>query len=115
MKKPLPKIIFALLSIILIFTACTEPEEFENVLIGSWKYTDYQTGDWEKIVFHENLDYILYNFSSYSQSTSSYSGTYSYTDTTFTLERRATTNIVFKYAVSDNYLIVYPGKTYVRQ
>jgi len=101
----------------LVFSGCTEPEEFENVLIGSWKHTDYQTGDWEKITFEEDLDYRLVNYDATLMQTVAIEGEYSYTDTTFTLKRRGGTgsNIVFKYLVDDTSLLVYPGKLYYRQ
>ena len=115
MKKTLPTLIFALMGLLLIFTACNEPEEFENVLIGSWKHTDYQTGDWEKIIFEEDLDYRLINYDGETYQTSAIYGTYTYTDTTFTFEQRYSSNIIFKYVVDDEFLYVFPGKTYVRQ
>ena len=117
MKKTLPAMMIAFLSILMIFSACTEPEEFENVLIGSWKYTNYQTGEWEKIVFKGTLDFNLYHYFPESGSTTGIMGTYTYTDTTYTL-KTGTSNpnyIVFKYAVSGDYLVIYPGKTYIRQ
>ena len=115
MKKKLRNIVFSLLGILLIFSACTGPEEFENVLIGTWKYINYQTGDWETIRFDEDLDYRLVNYNATSMQTVAIEGEYSYTDTTFTLERQGTYNLVFKYAVEDNALIVFPGKIYYLQ
>ena len=117
MNKTLPKIIFALIGILLMVSACTEPEEFDNVLIGTWKHTDYQTGDWEKITFDEDLDYRLINYNATTLQTVAIEGDYAFTDTTFTLKSRGKTtkNIQFKYALKDNYLLVYPGKVYFRQ
>ncbi len=114
MKKHL-KILLAIFSILILISACTEPEEFDNVLIGSWKYIDYQTGDWEKIIFYEALDYRLENYSASTVQTATVTGTYTYTDTTFTFERRSLPDIVFQYVVSGNNLHVHPGKTYLRQ
>jgi hypothetical protein len=117
MDKTLPKILFTLIGILLMISACTEPEEFENVLIGSWKYTNYQTGNWEKIVFYDDLDYRLINYMSSTSQTTTVTGTYTYTDTTFNLKSGGSNpiEVVFKYAVSDDRLLVYPGKTYIRQ
>ncbi|MCD6446560.1 MAG: hypothetical protein J7L40_00165 [Candidatus Marinimicrobia bacterium] len=115
MMKKHTKILLSILSILLLLSACTEPEEFDNVLIGSWKYIDYQTDDWEKIIFQENLDYRLENYSASLIQTVTVTGTYAYTDTTYTFERRHYPDIVFKYVVSGNNLYVYLGKTYIRQ
>lgn len=115
MKKTLLYSLIALIGIMFLFTACNEPEEFENVLIGSWKHIDYQTGDWEKIIFDEDLDYTLTNYDAYYLTTSTYTGTYSYTDTTFTLEQRYSSDIIFQYVIDNDFLYVSPGKTYVRQ
>ncbi|MCK5817407.1 MAG: hypothetical protein KAH15_05335 [Candidatus Marinimicrobia bacterium] len=109
------KILLSMLSILLLLSACTEPEEFDNVLIGSWKYIDYQTDDWEKIIFQEDLDYRLENYSASTAGTIAITGTYAYTDTTFTFERRNYPDIVFQYVVSGDILYANPGKTYIRQ
>ena len=117
MKKTLSLIVFPILLLALFLSSCEDPIEYENVLIGSWKYTDYQTGDWEKISFYEDLDYRLVNFNANYDQTTTVTGTYTYTDTTFTLKSRGASplEVVFMYAVDDVQLLVYPGKTYVRQ
>ena len=113
-KKPILKLSI-LCFLALLVSNCLGPEEYENVLIGTWKYINYQTDDWEKITFNENKTYSLENYDAATYQRVIYSGNYAYTDTTFSLKRNGASNIVFKYAVSGNYLYVYPGKTYILQ
>jgi len=114
MKKH-TKIILSILTLLLLLSSCTSPEEIENVLIGTWKYMNYQTGDWEKITFNEDLTYRLENYSGPTYSSVVYSGTYHYDVDSFVFERRGTSDIAFIYQVSGDNLIISFGKTYVRQ
>jgi hypothetical protein len=104
-----------LLSILVLFSACTEPEETENLLIGTWKYMNYQTGDWEKIIFREDLTYRLENFSGSTYETAVVTGSYRYDDEKFIFERMGTSDIGFYYVISGTSLIIADGKTYTKQ
>lgn len=115
MKKKLLLKLSILFFLALLVSNCLGPEEYENVLIGSWKYINYQTDDWEKITFTENKTYSLENYDAATYQKVIYSGKYTYTDTTFSFRRDGASDIVFKYVVSGNYLYVYPGKTYILQ
>ncbi len=41
MMKKNTKIILSILTLLLLLSSCTAPEEIENVLIGTWKYMNY--------------------------------------------------------------------------
>ncbi|MCF7832179.1 MAG: hypothetical protein K9N05_01210 [Candidatus Marinimicrobia bacterium] len=115
MKKKYTKILLLILSILLLFSACTEPEEIENPLIGTWKYMNYQTGDWEKITFREDLTYRLENYNGTSYESVVITGNYHFDEEKYVFERRGLDDIGFFYEISGNNLIVTYGKTYVRQ
>ena len=109
------KIIPVILLLLIILSACTQPEEIENVLIGTWKYMNYQTGDWEKITFNEDLTYRLENYNGETYQLATYTGTYRYDEDKFIFERRGRDDIGFYYVISGDNLIIASGKTYVRQ
>ena len=109
------KILLSILTLLLLLSSCTSPEEIDNVLIGAWKYMNYQTGDWEKITFDEDLTYRLENYSGTTYTSVVYTGTYHYDEDTFVFERRGTDDIAFIYQISGDNLIISFGKTYVRQ
>ncbi|MEA2076748.1 MAG: hypothetical protein U9O95_01860 [Candidatus Marinimicrobia bacterium] len=113
--KKYTKILLSIFSILLLFSACTAPEEIENVLIGTWKYMDYQTGDWEKITFREDLTYRLENYDGVLYQTVVITGTYSFDEEEFIFERRGIASVVFPYQISGNNLTIAFGKIYVRQ
>ncbi|MEA3391407.1 MAG: hypothetical protein U9Q91_00350 [Candidatus Marinimicrobia bacterium] len=115
MMKKYTKIILSILTLLLLLSSCSSPEEIENVLIGTWKYMNYQTGDWETIIFREDLTYRLENYNGTTYSSVVYSGTYHYDVDSFVFERRGTSDIAFIYQISGNNLVISFGKTYVRQ
>ena len=116
MKKTtfLSSIILTLLLLMLV--ACNTEPEFENHLVGSWKFIDYQTDSWEKIIFKENQSYELHNYDSDYQQTVRYAGSYTFTDTTYSLRQYNTsTYFKFKYVILNNKLYVQHGNTYTKQ
>ena len=115
MIKKHTKIILSIITLLILLSSCTTPEEIENLLIGTWKYMNYQTGDWEKITFREDLTYRLENYNGTTYTSVVYSGTYHYDEETFVFERRGTDDIAFIYQISGDNLIISFGKTYVRQ
>ena len=76
---------------------------------------NYQTGDWEKITFNEDLTYRLENYSGSTYETVVITGTYHFDEEKYVFERRGTSDIAFLYEISGDNLIVSFGKTYVRQ
>ena len=88
MKKTTRISLAAIIILVILLFACTGPEETPNELLGSWKYTNYQTGDWEKLTFKDDLTYVLVHYDGTYYTTTTYSGTYSYTETSFTLKQR---------------------------
>jgi hypothetical protein len=116
MEKKLPLKLLAFIILGLLLANCGNEVEFENHLIGTWKYINYQTDDWEKIIFDGNKSYELQNYTASSLQTVKYSGSYTYTDTTFSLRQYNTTSIcTFLYAIETERLYVYHGKTYTKQ
>jgi len=115
MMKKHTKIILSIISILLLLSSCTGPEDIENVLIGTWKYMDYQTGNWEKITFNEDLTYRLVNYSGETYESIVITGTYYYDEKKYVFERRGTSDIGFYYSISGDNFSVVDGKTYVRQ
>jgi hypothetical protein len=107
--------VILLLPLLIILSSCTRPEEIENPLIGIWKYMNYQTGDWEKITFSEDLTYRLENYNGTTYQTVIYSGTYTFDEEKFIFERRGYDDIAFYYEISGDNLIISFGKTYIRQ
>ena len=76
---------------------------------------NYQTGDWETIIFREDLTYRLENYSGTTYSSVVVTGTYRFDEEKYIFERRGTSDIGFYYSISGNNLSVVEGKTYVRQ
>ncbi len=89
-------------------------EEIENVLIGTWKNMSYQTGNWEKITFHEDLSYRLETYSGITYRSTVISGTYRYDEEQFILEERMGSDYAFSYSVSGDSLFTM-DKIYLRQ
>lgn len=115
MKNISLKLSAVLLIMLTVLISCTQPEEIENLLIGRWKYMNYQTGDWEEITFNEDLTYRLENYDGELHQTAIYSGTYSYDEEKFIFERRGYDDIAFFYVISGDNLTISFGKTYIRQ
>jgi hypothetical protein len=115
MMKKHTKIILSILSILLLLSSCTGPEDIENLLIGTWKYMDYQTGNSETITFREDLTYRLVNYDGETYESIVLTGTYRYDEEKYIFERRGTSDIAFIYEISGDNLSISFGKTYVRQ
>ena len=113
MKKYFKISLLLLISLFLLL-GCFGNEEIENVLIGTWKYMNYNTGDWEKITFNEDLTYRLENYNGATYQTAVITGTYTYDEERYVLERRGAAGVAIDYSVSGNNLYAL-GHTYTRQ
>ncbi len=113
MKKYFKISLLLLISLFLLL-GCFGNEEIENVLIGTWKYMNYNTGDWEKITFNEDLTYRLENYNGTTYQTAVTTGAYTYDEDRFTYERRGAVDISFNYSISGNNLYIL-GRAYIRQ
>ncbi|MDD3716269.1 MAG: hypothetical protein PHT46_04090 [Candidatus Marinimicrobia bacterium] len=93
---------------------CLGPEPEENLLLGSWKYSSYYTGSWEKITFREELTYRLETYNGESYQLNVLEGTYRYDARKFILEQRFTGDVAFQYQISGDSLFTM-NKVYLRQ
>ncbi len=113
--KKLTCLLFVVITLLaLVLTGCNTEPQFENNLIGSWKYVNYYTDDWEMITFKENLQYELRNYTASSGGVAMRTGDYTYTDTTYSL-KLVRTYYTFKYAIEGNRLYIQNGYTYTKQ
>lgn len=116
MKKKLLLTLPIISILMLLLVSCNIGLEFENQLIGTWKSIDYQTDDWERIAFKENKSYQVSMYNAETSTISSQSGTYTYTDTTFSLRQYNSSNkYTFLYSITENQLSLVNGKTYIKQ
>lgn len=113
MKKIFPQIPPVFLVVLLII-GCFGSDPGENRLIGTWKYSNYYTGSWEKITFREELTYRLETYNGELYQSSVLEGTYRYDQEKFILERRYGTDTAFEYFISGDSLITM-DKLYLRQ
>lgn|GEM_PF-1150753 len=112
MYKPFQKNM--MLFCILCLFGCLGPEPAENLLTGSWKYSSYYTGSWEKIIFNKELTYRLETYNGETYQLSILEGTYRYDARKFILEQRLTGDVAFQYLISGDSLITM-NKVYLRQ
>ena len=108
-------LIAAVLLLLFLSAACVRPDEdIENVLIGTWKHMNYNSGDWEKITFREDMSYRLVTYDGSLYTTNILSGTYRFTEEQFIFEQRYGNDFAFSYTVSGDSLITM-NKVYLRQ
>ncbi len=103
-----------LLLLLFSFFACLSPKPKENPLLGSWKYSNYYTGSWEKIIFRGELSYRLETYNAESNHRNVLEGTYRYDSRKFILEQRYSRDVVFEYQIHGDSLISM-SKVYLRQ
>ncbi len=107
-------LIFTLGVLWLLIAGCMGSEAPENVLAGKWKYTSYYTGNWEKIIFREDLSYRLETYNAASHNSTVMTGTYRYDEDQFVLQQRTGMDYAFDYSVSGDSLFTM-HKIYLRQ
>jgi hypothetical protein len=83
-----------------------------NILVGSWKYTNNSTGDWEMIVFNKDMTFEITGSTSPNESTI---GQYTFDDKFFILKFNNRDDLEFEYRLTDNSLIVSGIRTYYKQ
>ncbi|MBN2781599.1 MAG: hypothetical protein JXR21_06515 [Candidatus Marinimicrobia bacterium] len=103
-----------ILVFLLLLTACAGVEDPENLLIGTWKHINYQTGDWEKITFNEDKTYRLENYDGATYQTSVLAGNYTFDEERFVIKQRFSYDIAYYYTISGDNLY-FGGLIYVRQ
>jgi hypothetical protein len=104
----------ALFSVFLLLLSCFGSDPGENRLIGTWKYSSYYTGSWEKIIFREDLSYRLETYNGETFQSSAINGTYRYDQEKFILEQYRNNDVAFEYAIHGDSLFTM-NKVYIRQ
>jgi len=103
--------IFSLTLVLLLVSCFGNSGHEDNPFVGTWKNTNYSSGDWEKYIFNDDMSFSLTSYNSETRTQSVLEGDYDYNGNQLELIFTTLTNTTL-YEFDENKLYIAFGDTW---